>query len=253
MTKSRTNADNVTADIAGITAGTGITGGGTSGTVTITNDMATTIAAKGDILAGTANDAYSALTVGANGTVLTAASGQATGLEWATPSSGGMTLISTTTLSGATTTLASIPQTYNSLFVIISAATFDTSNGQLVCWTNAVNTNNVNQAMVQWNNNVGGTATGSSSAPIYLQGNQLGLRTDANNVFMLTINNYASSTTHKPFTAAGSFIGSAQAGAILASNVAGAIRSNTAITSLVFGYDNSNAANAGTILLYGVK
>ena len=92
MTRARTNADNVTADIAGITAGTGITGGGTSGTVTITNDMATTIAAKGDILAGTANDAYSALTVGANGTVLTAASGQATGLSWATPSSGALVL-----------------------------------------------------------------------------------------------------------------------------------------------------------------
>ena len=88
MTKARTNADNVTADIAGITAGTGITGGGTSGTVTITNDMATTIAAKGDILAGTANDAYSALTVGSNDTVLTADSSTATGLKWATPAAG---------------------------------------------------------------------------------------------------------------------------------------------------------------------
>ena len=42
MTKARVNADNVTADIAGITAGTGITGGGTSGTVTIAIDTATT-------------------------------------------------------------------------------------------------------------------------------------------------------------------------------------------------------------------
>jgi hypothetical protein len=42
VTKARTNADNVTADIAGITAGTGITGGGTSGTVTIAIDTATT-------------------------------------------------------------------------------------------------------------------------------------------------------------------------------------------------------------------
>jgi hypothetical protein len=41
-TKARVNADNVTADIAGITAGTGITGGGTSGTVTIAIDTATT-------------------------------------------------------------------------------------------------------------------------------------------------------------------------------------------------------------------
>jgi hypothetical protein len=98
MTKARTNADNASADIQGVTAGTGLSGGGTSGTVTLTNDMATTIAAKGDLLAGTANDAYAALTVGANGTVLTADSAQATGLKWATPASGAYTLISTTTL-----------------------------------------------------------------------------------------------------------------------------------------------------------
>lgn len=35
MTKARTLADNFAADINGITAGTGITGGGTSGTVTV--------------------------------------------------------------------------------------------------------------------------------------------------------------------------------------------------------------------------
>lgn len=87
MTKARDNATNVAGDIAGVTAGTGISGGGTSGTITITNDMATTIAAKGDILAGTANDAYSVVTVGSNDTVLTADSSTATGLKWATPSS----------------------------------------------------------------------------------------------------------------------------------------------------------------------
>ena len=43
MTKARTNADNVTADIAGVTAGTGISGGGTSGTVTLSIDTATTV------------------------------------------------------------------------------------------------------------------------------------------------------------------------------------------------------------------
>ena len=40
MTKARTNADNVNADITGVTAGTGITGGGTSGTVTVNLDTA---------------------------------------------------------------------------------------------------------------------------------------------------------------------------------------------------------------------
>jgi hypothetical protein len=72
-------------DIEGVTAGTGISGGGTSGTVTITNSMATAIDAKGDLIAGTGADAFSRLAVGANNTVLTADSAEATGLKWATP------------------------------------------------------------------------------------------------------------------------------------------------------------------------
>lgn len=43
-----------------------------------------TIDAKGDLLAGTANDAVDNLTVGADGTLLSASSGAATGLAWVT-------------------------------------------------------------------------------------------------------------------------------------------------------------------------
>ena len=78
---------NDTGDITGVTAGTGITGGGTSGTVTVTNSMATAIDAKGDLIGGTGADAFSRLAVGANNTVLTADSAEATGLKWATPAS----------------------------------------------------------------------------------------------------------------------------------------------------------------------
>ena len=38
MTKARTNADNASADIQGVTAGTGLSGGGTSGAVTVSLD-----------------------------------------------------------------------------------------------------------------------------------------------------------------------------------------------------------------------
>jgi hypothetical protein len=69
-------------DITGVTAGTGISGGGTSGTVTVTNSMATAIDAKGDLIAGTAADAFSRIAVGANNTKLVAASGEATGLKY---------------------------------------------------------------------------------------------------------------------------------------------------------------------------
>jgi hypothetical protein len=40
MSRARTNADNASADISGVTASTGLTGGGTSGTVSVALDTA---------------------------------------------------------------------------------------------------------------------------------------------------------------------------------------------------------------------
>ena len=79
-------------DITGVTAGTGISGGGTSGTVTITNSMATEIAAKGDLIVGTGSQTFDNLTVGTNGHTLVADSTTATGLKWAAPAAGGKVL-----------------------------------------------------------------------------------------------------------------------------------------------------------------
>lgn len=59
-------------DITGVTAGTGLTGGGTTGAVTLTNDMATTITAAGDIVIGTGSGTYDNLPIGTTGQVLTA-------------------------------------------------------------------------------------------------------------------------------------------------------------------------------------
>ena len=97
-------ASGATGDIEGVTAGVGISGGGTSGTVTITNSMATAIDAKGDLVAGTGADAFSRIAVGTNGQVLKANSATATGLEWGTASSDlTWSLKSTTALTGAST------------------------------------------------------------------------------------------------------------------------------------------------------
>jgi hypothetical protein len=81
-------ASGATGDIEGVTAGVGISGGGTSGTVTVTNSMATAIDAKGDLVPGTGADTFARLAVGANGTVLTADSAEATGLKWVAAAAG---------------------------------------------------------------------------------------------------------------------------------------------------------------------
>ena len=72
---------------------------------------------KGDVYGFSTSDAR--IPIGANDTVLTADSTQSLGLKWATPSSGSMTLISTTTLTGSSITLSSIPSTYKNLQLVI--------------------------------------------------------------------------------------------------------------------------------------
>jgi hypothetical protein len=80
-------------DITAVTAGTGITGGGTSGAVTITNDMATTITASGDIVVGTGSGTYDNLPIGTTGQILTADTTVSPyKVKWATPAGGGKVL-----------------------------------------------------------------------------------------------------------------------------------------------------------------
>ena len=97
-------ASGATGDIEGVTAGVGISGGGTSGTVTITNSMATAIDAKGDLVAGTGADTFAKLTVGANDTILTADSSTATGLKWAAAAGGGGKVLQVVQATYATST-----------------------------------------------------------------------------------------------------------------------------------------------------
>jgi len=105
-------ASGATGDIEGVTAGTGISGGGTSGTVTITNDMATTITASGDIVVGTGSGTYDNLPIGTTGQILTADTTVSPyKVKWAAPAAGGKVLqviegTYNTAVSNSTTTYA---------------------------------------------------------------------------------------------------------------------------------------------------
>ena len=116
-----------TGDITGVTAGTGISGGGTSGTVTITNDMATTITAAGDIVVGTGSGTYDNLPIGTTGQVLTADTTVSPyKVKWATASGGGGKILQVVYADTTTsTTVASTTYTDTNLSATItpSAAT----------------------------------------------------------------------------------------------------------------------------------
>lgn len=98
-------ASGATGDIEGVTAGVGITGGGTSGTVTITNDMATTITASGDIVVGTGSGTYDNLPIGTTGQILTADTTVSPyKVKWATAAAGGLSAATQAEMEAASST-----------------------------------------------------------------------------------------------------------------------------------------------------
>lgn len=69
-------------DITEVVAGTGLSGGGASGSVTLTNTVATAYDAKGDLIVGTGADTFAKRTVGTNEHRLVADSAETTGLKY---------------------------------------------------------------------------------------------------------------------------------------------------------------------------
>ena len=112
-------------DITAVTAGTGISGGGTSGAVTVTNSMATAITTAGDVIYGTGAGTFSRLGIGTANQVLKVNSG-ATAPEWATTAASGMTLIkraSFTNVATTTTTFDGIfTSTYETYLLVVETA-----------------------------------------------------------------------------------------------------------------------------------
>jgi len=209
----------------------------------------TIVDAKGDIIAATAADTVSRLAVGADNTFLTADSSTATGLNWAVPVSGGMTLINTggTTLTGASVTVSSIPDTYVNLFVVIRAYRPANDGAYLMMRFNG-DSNANRHFRTNW-------AT-EPSAQAY-NGSEVEIVSDTDNgtsngLVQLTFFDYANTTTAK-YAIGSSFNNNITTPTQINARTRQLFYNQAvAISSLSFFPDSGNFTS-GTVFVYGVK
>jgi len=179
----------------------------------------TIVDAKGDLLVGSAADTVARLAVGTNDYVLTADSAATNGVKWAAASSGGLTLLSTTTLSGAQTVISSISGFYKNLYVVLSDVAASGTFG-LRFFTNS--------------------ASGNCYGRVVQVPNSSGTVSTLNSASMGGVNNF-SLTANTDNSAADVFLGSYVY-----------YSSTTAISSLTFEV-NTGTFSGGTVLVYGVN
>jgi hypothetical protein len=206
------------------------------------------VAAKGDLLVGTAADTLAALTVGANGTTLVADSAEATGLKWDTPASGGgLTLLSTTALTGTSVTLSSISQDYVHLYLRITDF-YGTGADTRV--TLSINNDSDEHSMGLFGvEGSAATATGHHNQSHVQLGRAANSSTLADKHFSATtIYNYTSTA---PRNIVGDAVG-VQGGSRWYQHCDGIYYGTSACTSLVIG-NQGTTISGGTAYLYGVK
>jgi hypothetical protein len=210
----------------------------------------TIVDAKGDLITATAADTPARLAVGTNGQYLSADSTAATGLAWASVSAGGMTLLSTTTLSGSSVSITSIPSTYKNLQLVITDCYNSALNVPLRMQFNSDTGANYSDATygvidadavaaINWNSastyltigrNTDQTATGKKLAGIVNIYN-----------YASTGSRYSNSFTH--------MLGSATYYAV---NGQHTYYGTSAISSIQL-FPSSGTLSGGTVLLYGVN
>jgi hypothetical protein len=207
----------------------------------------TILDAKGDLIVATAADTPARLAVGSANQVLTVDSSTATGLKWATPSSGGMTLLSTTTLTGADTiNITGISTDYVDLEIHMYGITNATANGHLQIRFNGSTT-----IASYFAKNAATTMSSDTGTIIY--GNPLTLLSDfgsANNAHFIKVFDYANSTNYKTYIAGGHVV---SGGGGAAYSAVGGLITNSAITSLTLHKEGPRNFTAGTVKIYGVK
>jgi hypothetical protein len=195
--------------------------------------------------ASTAN-AKTRLPIGTAGQVLTVNSG-ATAPEWATSAGGGMTLISTTTMSGASLALTSIPATYKDLYIVIRNWLPATSGSQMIWSFNqdtAANRHYYNviapqENAISFNNTIFAPSSAASNSV-------------SNNLTTIYVPDYTNTTTWKMAQCKNVNVNSANSAQLNHVAYDAYYNQTGAISSFAVSMNSGNMTS-GTILLYGVK
>ena len=217
--------------------------------ITKASGQAVAPAAKGDLVVGSATNDAAVLGVGSADQVLTVDSSTTTGLKWATPSAGSLTLLSTTSLTGTSVTISSISQAYTHLQIFVDNPYVNTAVGaQLIIKPNATNSLADYRFMTFTAGSSGNS--GANATNINTQMELSNASAPTRNGYFIQINDYTNTTYMKTFNLIAT--SSVYSSIILQG---GGIRTASAITSLQITTDDSTntSFSGGQVRIYGVK
>jgi hypothetical protein len=200
-----------------------------------------TLTTTGDIYYASAGSTPARLGIGTTGQVLQVTGGLP---AWGTAPAGGMTLLSTTTLSGATTTISSIPTGYVDLRLILRNVDFSAS-GSLQIYFNGDTAANRHRGV----NTINATDTFND---VYMTISGQNNATTLTNLTSIFIPDYSNTTTWKLLVSDWLGVNSSTATNWSYFRNVGFYNQTPAISSITVRADGQTFTG-GTALLYGVK
>ena len=161
------------------------------------------------------------------------------------------TLLSTTTLSGASTTINSISQAYTHLKVTITGITNDTANGYNIVKPNGSSTvANITHIIQGDPDFSGGFFTSGALTDLRLNGRTQISNSSTNNYCEFIFKNYSSTTLHKGIVGTSQYLPASFA--YMSEIKHGSWNITAAISSLVFS-NTAGSHTAGTVKIYGIN